>query len=254
MEKTVSQPHNQTNQSQEFTRSSVTFYPSPSSLIGDSEGQQKKNYKSPSQTFPTPSNSFTSPYDIEENQFNHLFNSNNDDYSKDNNLRNQTPKKKIMDGNSLIKQKYVTFILDNERKSRNSNESSNTSNFTNSESNMQRSNASKFMKRHETFEEAGGRIAQSENKNATNIQTRYLRSSNVDQRSARKCFLHPSAASTAILNRRLATAKSTQRKNENLLGNSMLLYDPNSKSRPNQNADSLSKKSSVVSIIIENNY
>lgn len=246
MEKPTSRSqHNHQNQSQEFSRSSFTFYPSPSALTGESSSNQIHNNASVSKDI---TNSFKSPYDIEENQFNLFFNnSNNEDDIKDNNLRNNCQKKKIMESNSLIKQKYVTFILDNNYKSTHSLENANK---YNSQSNF---NGSRIQS-HETIEETRSKLNQGENKNINNIQARSLKSSNVDQRSARKSFIRPSATSTSILNRRLATAKTSQRKKDNFLGSSLPLCTSNSQSETNSNTERISKKSPVVSIIIDNLY
>ena len=243
----VSGQMNRTIQSHEFSRSSYT-YPSPSTLISDSSAQSKTNSdKSLSQDVFNSTVSFKSPYDIEENQFNRLFN-NDEDEIKDNNLRNDKQKKKIMESSSLNKLRYVTFILDNENKSNHSIDNSSGNKYSIQSSNPQRTQS------HEIHDEAKNRLNQGENKNISNIQSRYLKTSNIDQRSARKSFIHPSAASTAILNRRLATAKSSPRKKDGLLGNPMPLSASNSQSESNPSSERIAKKSPVVSIIIENLY
>lgn len=247
MEKlSTSSQQSHTNQSQEFSRNSLTFYPSPSTLISGPPVQMKSNnYSQFSQDPPNSPHSFKSPYDIEENQFNCLFD-NNEDNIKDNNIRNDCHKKKIMESDSLIKQKYVTFILDNDNKSTHSFENPNGNKYNVKSSNLSRTQC------HENHEESKNRLNQSENKNANYIQSRYLKTSNIDQRSARKSFIHPSATSNVILNRKLSTAKTSQRKKDNFIGNSMHPYTPNLQSESNPSNERITKKSPVVSIIMEN--
>lgn len=197
---------NASNLKQDFSRTSVSFYPSPYSLAGTNASTIKNNQ---------------SPYDIDENVFNSFFNQilpkETEDISKNNNAREDELKRQ------KTRERYVTFILGND-----------------------------LQKEQQDSKTRIQTLSPTKNLRSLNVPNRTIQTSSTDQRAIRKGYLQPiQSASNTILSRKLETAKPGQRDRDYIFGQSILHLN-NNHGASNKQIEGLSRRSPVLSIIIEN--